>query len=221
MSSPRSETIEELHELGIIINRREIFLGKESGPDGDDTDYKSAMKFIKNMRLLQQFGGGKDNPIVVHQMNDGGEWCAGMAIFDAIASSESHVTIVCHGSAMSMGSIIPQAADLRIMMPNSVFMIHGGSTDVSDVMTYKQGQSWAAFETNTMNKMLDIYAGVCQQGKLFKGKSVGIIKNSLRKRLDAKEDWIINARDAVEHGFADAVLGDPGYSTLNEILNKR
>ena len=46
MSRPRSETIEELHELGIIINRREIFLGKESGPDGDDTDYYWSSAFI-------------------------------------------------------------------------------------------------------------------------------------------------------------------------------
>jgi ATP-dependent protease ClpP protease subunit len=213
---PRSEIVEELHELGIIIDRREIFLGKESGDD-DDTNYKSAMKFIKNMRLLQRFGGV--DPIVVHQLNEGGDWCCGMAIYDIIANSESHVTIVCHGAAMSMGSIIPQAADLRVMMPSATFMVHEGSSpDIEG--TFKQGKAWNEFYEKCAKRTLEIYAEKCQRGVNFQNKTLRAIKTELQRKMCTKEDWIINAREAVEYGFADAVLGDEGYENLNSILNK-
>ena len=219
MSRPRSEITTELHELGIIIDRREIFLGRDNHDiDIDTTDFRSAMKFIKNMRLLQKFGEQKNNPIIIHQMNEGGDWFAGMAIYDAIASSESHVTVVCHGAAMSMGSIIPQAADLRIMMPNSVFMIHAGEGGMMG--TFKQGISWSDFNKQSYKKMLDIYVEKCKHGIRFKGKTESAIKKELEKQMDKKEDWILTSKEAVEYGFADVVLGQEGYETINKILNK-
>jgi len=216
---PRSEITEELHELGIILDRREIFLGRDNDNDDScDTDYKSAMKFIKNMRLLQRFDG-QHLPILIHQINHGGDWCCGMAIYDTIASSESHITLVCHGAAMSMGSIIPQAADLRIMMPNATFMIHSG--DTGDIVgTFKQGVSWTDFNKSCNEKMLNIYASKCQNAPRFKNKGPKAIKTAISKKMDTKEDWIIDAKEAVEYGFADAVLGDKGYENLNIILNK-
>ena len=46
-----------------------------------------------------------------------------MAIFDAIKICRSHVTILVYGQAESMSSIILQAADKRIMMPNSTLYV--------------------------------------------------------------------------------------------------
>jgi ATP-dependent protease ClpP protease subunit len=217
MSRPRSEITVELHELGIIIDRREIFLGRENHEEnGDDTDNQSAMKFVKNMRLLQQFDN-RDNPIVVHQINAGGEWFAGMAIYDAIASSESHVTIVCHGMAMSMGGIIAQAADLRIMMPQATFMLHESTSSLG--ASYKAGQSWAAFDKKASEVILDIFVSKCIGSVQFKDKGEKAVRNEIQRRMDLRTDWILNARETVDYGFADAVLGDTGYETLNKILN--
>ena len=38
--------------------------------------------------------------------------------------------------------------------------------------------------------------------------------------MDKKEDWILTSKEAVEYGFADVVLGQEGYETINKILNK-
>lgn len=219
MSRPRSEVVEELHALGILVDRREVFLGGEPS-DEDETSNKTAMKFIKNMRLLQKFqgnNGGGPQPIVIHQLNDGGNWDAGMAIYDAISSSESHVTMVCHGAAMSMGSIIPQAADLRIIMPNASFMIHYGDMNLN--ATYRQSKAYIDFHSKCAEIMIDIFSDKCQQGARYQGKNLSFIKKDLRTKLDRKEDWFITAREAVEYGFMDAVLGDKDYETLNQILN--
>ena len=57
----------------------------------------------------------------------GGEWSDGMAIYDAISMSRSYITIIAYGQAESMSSIIFQAADRRLITPNTYFMSHYGS----------------------------------------------------------------------------------------------
>ena len=87
--------------------------------------YRMATTFIKNIRLLDQI---KNEPIIIHMDSLGGNWGDGMAIYDAIKISRSHVTILVYGQAESMSSIILQAANKRITMPNAYFMCHYGSS---------------------------------------------------------------------------------------------
>jgi ATP-dependent protease ClpP protease subunit len=86
-------------------------------------DHLMAEFFIKGMHALEV---KNKKPITILMNNPGGDWYHGMAIYDAIKCSQCHCTIRVYGHAMSMGSIILQAADRRIMMPNSRFMIHYG-----------------------------------------------------------------------------------------------
>lgn len=120
------ENIDRWFDLNLDVDNRTLFMGSmgynydggESGVDNFMAEY-----FIKGMHVLDS---KNDKPITIIMNNPGGDWYHGMAIYDSIKHSKSHCTIKVYGHAMSMGSIILQAADVRVMMPNSRFMIHYG-----------------------------------------------------------------------------------------------
>jgi len=140
----------------------------------------------------------------------GGEWSDGMAIYDAISMSRSFVTIIAYGQAESMSSIIFQAADLRLITPNTYFMSHYGSS--AAVGEYLTVQNLAKYEKHICDVMIDIYAKSCIQGPYFQekyGKNPDIekVKTYLTRKLKSG-DWYINSQEAVHYGFADRVLED-------------
>ena len=91
-----------------------------------------AERAIKALHILDSTAPTGDKPITVIMNNPGGDEYHGMAIYDAIKSCKNHVTIVVFGMAMSMGSIILQAADKRVMSANSRVMIHYGTWGIND-----------------------------------------------------------------------------------------
>jgi ATP-dependent protease ClpP protease subunit len=193
--------IEETHDYGLILETREIFIYGES----DDDDIKMAMKLIKNIRILDQIS---HEPIVIHQYNPGGTWESGMAIYDAIKTCESHVIFIMHGIACSMGGIIPQAADTRVMMPNCTFMIHQGS--VSYDGTFKQYVSYSDFAKGLQERTLQIFCEVCAEGPFFQQNNYTTqrIKTFLNQKMNQKEEWWLDAESAIYYGFADFIFGD-------------
>lgn len=121
------DDIDKFFEFDIDLSTKTMYLGSimtdwegyESG-----VDHNMAERVIKSLHILDRTK--KDQPIIIKANNPGGSWYHGMAIFDAIAACESPVHMEMFGYAMSMGSIIPQAADKRIIAPNARFMIHYG-----------------------------------------------------------------------------------------------
>lgn len=208
--------VDEMHRFSILLESREIFLHGHVDNDEEDpgVEYRMANNFLKNMLLLSRIDNSK--PIVIHQHSVGGNWTEGMMMYDAIETCTAPVIIVTHGIAASMGSIVPQAADLRISMPNCWWLIHDGYTDING-QVMRQAKSWAEWEERTGKQMMDIYAGVCANSEMFSGKSDVQIKNFIKKTLEKKEDWWLSSEEAVSHGFADAVWGTEGYETLEAI----
>jgi len=113
-----------LHNNVDTVNRT-IYMGSVRSDVGDEpgVDAFMAESVIKAMYLLETLS---IDPITIIMNNPGGDMFHGLAIYDAIQTEKSHCTIKVFGQAMSMGSIILQAADNRVMMPNSKFMIHYG-----------------------------------------------------------------------------------------------
>ena len=119
--------LDKWFDLNIDTDTRTIYMGS-TGYLGDESetgvDHSMAAYLIKGMHTLES---KNMKPIVIIMNNPGGDWYHGMAIYDAIKSSTCHCTIKVYGHAMSMGSVILQAADVRVMMPSSRFMIHYGT----------------------------------------------------------------------------------------------
>lgn len=129
MARKSPDEIDNFFEHGIDVQNRTIYLGSamyDEGGGESGVDFFMAEKFIKALHLLDVAAPAKDKPITIIMNNPGGDWYHGMAIYDAIKQCENHVVIKMYGYAMSMGSIIPQAGDERLMAPNSRFMIHYG-----------------------------------------------------------------------------------------------
>lgn len=218
----KSYVIEELHGGNILLDDREIFISPHYGKDDDkgefDTDFRMSTTFIKNMRLLLTHDkASHEVPILIHMYNTGGNWGPGMAMYDAIKSCPTYITALIHGEACSMGTVIPLAADRVVMMPNAMWMVHDGTTDINDQMTYKQAQAWAKMENSQQEKMLSIYVEACRKGKLFKDRTGPQIRKIIKQRLDSKEDWFLTAQEAVDYGFAHGILGKTGYETIEKI----
>jgi ATP-dependent Clp protease protease subunit len=211
------DTIHILHEYAVRIESRELFLNSYIGNVDEEpgVDYRMSVKFIKNINLLNS---SDDKPIVIHMNTVGGAWTDGMAIYDSILASASQVTIVTYAEASSMSSIILQAADLRLLMPNTEVMVHFGSSGGDD--NSLAVISAAQREKRNLERMLKLYARRCIEGPHFAGqKNITQQKviNYLRKKMEKYQDWWMDAEEAIYYGFADGIVDGENYS-MGEIM---
>ncbi len=58
--------------------------------------------------------------------------------------------------------------------------------------------------------MMDIYLNSAEGAPEFEGKSRAQIKKALRYQMDKKQEVYLNAKQTVNHGFADTVFGGDG-----------
>ena len=214
---PSSETVQDLHNFSIDVQGREIFLNSHIADCEEESgvDWRMATKFNKNIRLLTT-GSMKEQPILIHMHTVGGNWEDGLAIYDIIKScTNTQVTIIAYAHARSMSSIIFQAADTRIFMPNAIWLMHMG-----DMGFDGQAQSFeaeAAWAKKDHDRMLDIYVESAYGSMAYRGKSKKQIKNLIDRGLRLKQEWYMSARDAISHGYGDAVFGDIGYEDMETI----
>mgnify|MGYP003321978625 CR=1 FL=1 len=127
MARTSREYLDKWFDNNVDLSNRFIYMGSTHKTDEGESgvDNFMAESFIKGIHILST---RSSEPITILMNNPGGEWYHGMAIYDAIRTSTCYCTIKVYGHAMSMGSLILQAADHRVMMPNSRFMIHYGES---------------------------------------------------------------------------------------------
>jgi ATP-dependent protease ClpP protease subunit len=204
------ELLKDFHDYGANISSREIFLHNHYHSEDNQNpgvEYRMSNTFIKNLRALDL---KSDQPIIIHMQSIGGEWTDGMAIYDAISMCRSYITIIAYAQASSMSSIILQAADYRLMTPNSHFMCHYGSSDINT--DYLSAMNLAHYEQKICDVMFNIYAKRCVNGKFFyekfgKKPSEKQVKQFLIRKLKSG-DWYLDADEAVYYGFADNTLSN-------------
>lgn len=212
------EILKDFHEYGANLATREIFLHNHYHTEDNENpgvEYRMSNTLLKNLRALDS---KSTSPIIIHMQSIGGEWDDGMAMFDAITMCRSYVTIIAYGQASSMSSIIFQAADLRLMTPNSHFMCHYGSASYDG--SYLDVQNFTAYDKQCADKMLDIYSYKCANGAYFKDKfnkkpTVKQVKGFLTKKLK-DGNWYLSSQDALYYGFCDDILKD--WAQLNKVI---
>lgn len=185
------ESLNAFFEYDIHIDTRTIYMGTVSVTDDhEDTgvDAQLAERTIKSLLVL----GANNKPINIIMNNIGGDWFHGMAIYDAIQACKAHITIKVLGQAMSMGSIILQAADRRLLYPNATIMVHDGYAS-SDLVNPKSLQAWAKNSSRLCANMYKIYA---QRS----GKSMKYWEKK------CSNDYIMTAEQAVAEGLADGIV---------------
>jgi len=211
------EFILNTHEYDIDIDANHIYLfgDQRQAIDEDDQEpginYVIANRFIRNLNILSRKNPNK--PILVHMKTCGGYWQEGMAIYDTIKLCPNYITILSYTHARSMSSLILQAADKRVLMPNSIFMFHDGSMSASG--TTKQFLTEATELKKSMTTMRDIYVNSMRNSEKFSGWADKKIHSWLKKQMNLKEDVFLSAEEAVECGFADEIYDGVVENLLN------
>lgn len=200
MSRINKESIDRFYDYDIYPETRTIYIGSvdndaEFGESG--TDGAMAERAIKGLHILDSGAPAGDKPITVIMNNPGGDEYHGMAIYDAIKVCKNHVTVIVYGHAMSMGSIILQAADRRVMAPNSRMMIHYGTWGIHDhpKIVYRWAEEGKKFD----KWMEDIYMEKIHQKK--PDFSIGKLRDM------CNFDTFLNAKEALDLGLIDEILG--------------
>jgi ATP-dependent Clp protease, protease subunit len=192
--SRSTESIQSLHDYDLDLKNRIIYMGSGS-TDSDESGVDAALasRVIKNLTLLETAG---NKPITVLFNSVGGEVEHGLAIYDRITACSSQVTIKVFGSAQSMGSVILQAADERILARNAVIMLHYGSLQV-------EGHTKSVQKIVDHSKHLDRAIEKIYLSRIHEKIPTYSLKK-LRRCLD--HDTFLTPEEAIKFGLADKVL---------------
>ncbi len=188
--------LDHYFEHNIHVARRTLYLGSHSAVDGTESgvDYEMFASFLKGLTFLDSMSA---DPITIHLSTDGGDYYHGMAIYNAIRASRCYVTIIAWGYACSMGAIILQAADERLLTRDCVVMIHDGPTSMSG--DSKAFEAWGRYSGLTRKAIYRLYRD--------RMRDTRPITMAMVEKL-CSTDRIFSATQAVNMGLADCVLGD-------------
>jgi len=130
-------------------------------------------------------------------LNSCGGYCIdGIALYDYMMSLRAvghYLTIVALGEASSMGGILLQAADWRVMGATSELLIHEVSSEQLGSKTVSQMFDKAAYLLKLQRR----------QDEILAFRSTMTAKEIERKAK--KLDWFLDAREALELGFIDQI----------------
>lgn len=135
-----------------------------------------------------------ESPITIVFNSPGGGVFEGLALFDFIKDLRNrghHVTTKSVGMAASMGGILLQAGDERVMGPNAYMLIHEVSS--GSMGKVSEMEDALKFTTRLQGKLLDILAE----------RSTMTVAQIKRKWT--KTDWWLDAQESLELGFIDRI----------------
>lgn len=190
------DDIEMFHDYKILVTNRIMYVGSESyDSEGTESGTDSFMvgRFIKNMEILESIN---HQPIEIIMNNCGGDIHSGMGIYDRIMLSPCHITIKVFGEASSMGSVILQAADKRLMSPNAVQIIHYGAFSVG-------AEAKSAYRFVDEFKRIDKFMEKLYMAKIKKKDP--LYKLGRLQRL-LEHDTYLTAQQSVDLGLADGII---------------
>lgn len=194
------DTIEILHDYGVHVETRTIWLESSQNHEGDEdgVNYSMLITFLKNLHLLESIN---HDPITIVIHTGGGYITDGMAIYDAIKSSPCHITIKVMGIAMSMGIIILQAADHREISEHGRLMFHLGSGHSGGNHIYEAANAVAS-DISIAKAIDDIIYGKISAKMKADGK-----KYSRNKYKEHNYNGkFMLAKEALEMGLVDTII---------------
>lgn len=191
-------SLDQLHHYGLYIPTRTVTIG--NGASDGEIDYSSAMQAMKNIHVLHQLS--QTEPINIIMNTPGGSVDQGLAIYDLLSVISNPVAIFVYGRCYSMGAILLQAADRRVMLPNSALMIHRGSVAYEGDATAVD--RWYRFEKH-VDKTADAILLTS-----IREKHPAFTPARLRRLLAT--DTILVPAEAVAIGLADDILPVQGDS---------
>lgn len=185
------QTLVDVHEYGIDNSKNLIYI-ESYGETEIGIDHRVAARFIKNLQFLDSELDKREEIDIILLTGIGGDWLAGMAMFDTIKSCKHNTNFYVPVFACSMCSILPQAATKRYISPNAGLMIHNLSIDAAGDISKTLSES--RYYTKENEKMIDIFA-----------KRSNLSASKIKKNINRHKDWYVTAEECVEFGLMDGV----------------
>lgn len=158
----------------------------------DDVRETSVKKCIAQLDVWSRRDPGE--PITIQFTSPGGSVFDGLALFDFIkglSAQGTHVTTVAYGMAASMGGILLQAGDNRVMGANGWLMIH-------EISAFNVGKaSELEDEVKLIKRLQDRALDILSERSTMKKAEIA--------RKWKRKDWWLTAEEAFELGFCDEV----------------
>jgi ATP-dependent Clp endopeptidase proteolytic subunit ClpP len=139
------------------------------------------------------------SPLTVVFNSPGGLVQDGLALYDFLLHLRQqghHLTTIAMGRAASMGGVLLQAGDRRVISPNAFILIHEVSAGTNG--TVSEMEDSVNFFKRLQSKTVKILA-----------HRADITEMQLRRRWK-KTDWWLDADEAIALKFADFILGQEG-----------
>jgi len=194
MAKKKIPELKPFYEYNIDYDTRTIYYGKFDDIDVAMVNDWSTEQVIKGLFVLDN---NSHKQITIIFNSHGGDWDAGIAVFEFIRTLKSPVKMICHSRCRSMGSIILQACKVRVLSENCRFMIHYGTEGVEEV--HSKNFERAAKESKVLNDTMEkIYL------KRIREKHPNFTLKKFRELI--KYDYYMNAKEAVELGLADKII---------------
>ena len=200
------DDVDKFLEYDVHLPTKTFYMGSccDTWGEGESgTDFQMAERSIKVLHLLDNLPANGSG-ITIIMNNLGGDFYHGMAIYDAIQNCSAHVTVIATGYAMSMGSIILQAADTRLMMPSARMMIHYG-WDSMGAAHHKDFMSYAEESKKLRDWMETLYVTKIQE------QHADFNKVMLADFMNF--DRYLSAQEAVDLGQADGIKYPPHHTS--------
>ena len=183
--------LDHLLSLGCFPKERVIYVGSSEMGESEEEglDYFLTQNIISSLFYLDK---QKEDNITLIINCVGGKCEFAFAVYDAISMCKSHVSGIVLGHGYSAASIFLQSCDLRCMTPNSIMLVHYGTSEISRE-TNKQFQSDVRFYNWCDDRTHEIYAS---KSKLS--------KKHIKTLCD--EDKYFSAEEALKAGLIDKII---------------
>jgi ATP-dependent protease ClpP protease subunit len=204
----KNQIIDDI-DIDINVEKRDIYLFN------DFIDHEVAKNFLKGLRILEK----KKDPIIIHQLSNGGDINSGMAMYDAIKNSPCNFIFITYGLSASMGTIIPQAVLNKgyiLTMPNCSWLLHEGYASIED--NQKVVKSYMDFHQSVINNFYNIFVQSFRKSEQFKDQKDSLIKKYIKQKVSSKIDWWLSAQEAVSHGLADDIYTPQAFNKYKATL---
>jgi ATP-dependent Clp endopeptidase proteolytic subunit ClpP len=138
-----------------------------------------------------------DGEITLTLNSAGGSAYDALALYDALKLARNDIKIIGLGAVMSAATLILQAGDVRLLAPNTRFMIHNGSWNLGDA--HASVIVSAGKEMEYSNRR---YAEILASKAKIDAEAI--------ENLCLKETFL-SAQEAVAKGFADDIYTTAWY----------
>lgn len=205
MSERKEQLEEQLIEakIGLVMAEREK-LEREAAKRQAAADYARTFSFFApvsdgsvNRAIYELDAWSREAPgcdITLLINSPGGSVIDGLALYDFLQELKKrghHIITKGFGMCASMGGVLLQAGDERVMSPRALLLIHEVSAGAMGTTT--QMEDKLKFIERLQSMCLDILA------------DRATIKRATIKRNWKRKDWWLSAEEALKKGFIDRI----------------